>query len=38
MMHRCCRLESHHMPALQAGNVKLKPNATDMADLMARSY
>ena len=28
----------HHIPALQAGNVKFNPNATDMADLTARAF
>ena len=27
----------HHIPALQAGNVKMPPTATDMADLTARA-
>ena len=34
---RYCRLESHHIPALQAGNPMFKPIATDIADLTARA-
>ena len=31
-------IRNNHIPALQAGNLKFKPGATDMADLTARVF
>ncbi len=38
LFHRTGAPRSHHIPALQAGDVMFKPIATDMADLQARSH
>ena len=38
LFHRTGAPRSHHIPALQAGNVMFKPIATNMADLKARSH